>query len=284
MSHYLDLMEWLGICKHLRYDLEGASKCYQVCLETEPENCEILVKSAGVKMDSGDLEASEAFFAKALLVNGNDADALLHRSNLNMLKRNLDAAQSDLEKCLSARPDFLIAHLRLATIYMHNSKNSDAEGCLETAASLAPRSSEVHSYKGELFFVTGDIENAISSFEKAIECEPTNPTPYVNLALALMNNQAAGKDPYETSAKAIKLLETSLEVDPQFQAAYIHLGQLKLSLCKTIEEASDVIGLYKTAICECRSSDETTDVLKMLVLAKAQVTAANLLGMKSLQF
>lgn len=35
---YARILEWQGMCRHLRYDLEGALKCYEACSDLEPEN------------------------------------------------------------------------------------------------------------------------------------------------------------------------------------------------------------------------------------------------------
>lgn len=32
------VLEWAGMCRHLRYDLDGASKMYEVCSDLEPTN------------------------------------------------------------------------------------------------------------------------------------------------------------------------------------------------------------------------------------------------------
>lgn len=37
-NEYCRLLEWEGMCRHLRYDLKGALECYQECSELEPEN------------------------------------------------------------------------------------------------------------------------------------------------------------------------------------------------------------------------------------------------------
>lgn len=38
---YPRVLEWVGMCRHLRYDLEGALKCYETCAELEPVNVSI---------------------------------------------------------------------------------------------------------------------------------------------------------------------------------------------------------------------------------------------------
>jgi hypothetical protein len=39
---YVRLMEWVGMVKHWSYDLDGASQCYQECIEIEPINVSTL--------------------------------------------------------------------------------------------------------------------------------------------------------------------------------------------------------------------------------------------------
>ena len=35
---YARVLEWAGMCRHLRYDLKGAAECYERCSELEPDN------------------------------------------------------------------------------------------------------------------------------------------------------------------------------------------------------------------------------------------------------
>ncbi len=35
---YARVLEWTGTCRHLRYDLEGAIKCYEECSDADPTN------------------------------------------------------------------------------------------------------------------------------------------------------------------------------------------------------------------------------------------------------
>jgi len=280
-THYLDLVEWLGVCKHLSWDMNGARDYYNECLAAEPENVEVLVKAAGVQMDGGNLEEAKRLFDMALAVDKNSPDALLHRANLHMLNRDLDSSFADLEKCLKSNPTFLTAHLRLATVHMHRGDQAGATKSLAIASKYAPHSSDVHSYWGELTFQNNEIDKAIEMFEKAIECEPLNPTPYCNLALTKFRKlQETGGDPIEGTPEVIKLFERSFEVDPMCTASYLHLGQLKLSLAKTASDVDYVIELYERGIVRSRMEDEILDLLQALIMAKAQKRAAELLRME----
>lgn len=275
------VLEWAGVCRHLRYDLDGALKCYEACSEVEPDNAEILVKRAGVKMDSGKLDEAIALFETALTLDPTAVDALLHRANLRMLEQKPNEAKKDLEKCLQLRPDHIFARLRLATIFMALEDLDGAKQSLDKAGEIDPLSSEVHSYRGELLFAQGQFVEARTEFDLAIDCDTGNPTPYVNAALAVMNTPSAGGGPPDIP-DAIRLLEKAIEVDPQFHTAYVHLGQLKLSMATDLTTATDVIALYDKGLDQCRTADELKDIVSMRILTVAQVDAARALKMDTL--
>lgn len=273
-------------CTRHSYDLTGAIVAYEKCIEVTDKDdadkqAELRVKCAGIKMDAGEIEVADGWFSKALEINPDFPDALLHRSNLYMLKRDLESAKKDIEKCLKVKPDFLAAQLRQATLAMHLDQPDQALSCLDLADTLCPKNSDVQVYKGELFFTMGKVDEALKCFEKGMEYDRSNPNAYVNAALAIMNIPAVMGSPPDTG-RACDLLEKGLEIDPQFQGAYIHLGQLKLTLARDIEECVPVIDLYKEGLCQCRTKDEMADLLKMLIMAESQYDAAKLLGMTTM--
>lgn len=277
---YTRVLEWVGMCRHLRYDLDGALKCYETCSELEPLNAEILVKCAGVKMDSGKLDEAMELFKSALELDPTAVDALLHRANLYMLQQKPNEAKEDLELCLKLRPDHLLARLRLATVHMATEDLDGAKRHLDKAAEVDPDSSEVHSYRGELQFAQGDFVEAKAEFDRAIECDAGNPTPYVNAALTVMNTPGAGGPP--DIPESIRLLEKAIEVDPQFHNAYVHLGQFKLSMATDLTTAKEVVALYDEGLEYCRTAEELKDIVSMRILTVAQVDAAAMLKMDTL--
>lgn len=64
--------------------------------------------------------------------------------------------------------------------------------------------------------------------------------------------------------------------------AYVHLGQLKLSMSANLKDARGVVALYDKGIQECRTKEESKDICSMRILAQAQVEAAGSLGMDTL--
>jgi len=217
-------------------------------------------------------------FDKVLCFDPTATDALLHRSNLFLLQKMPQKAKIDLEKCLELRPDYSIARLRLATILMTTDQFSEAQKCLDLAVKIDPQSSEVHSYRGEMHFSQGEFSEARTEFNLAIECDPENPTAYFNSALVVINSPPLiGLTP--DMSEAVHFLEMAIQVDPQFHQAYVHLGQLKLSMAMNLTEAKKVVFLYDQGLGYCRTCEEMKEIVSMKILAIAQVDAASMLKM-----
>jgi import receptor subunit TOM70 len=155
---------------------------------------------------------------------------------------------------------------------------SDAQSCLDLAANIDPQSSEVRSYLGEMYFSRGDFAEARREFELAIKYDPENPTAYFNAALVVINSPQAGGGTPDIS-EAVHLLEKTIKVDPHFYQAYVHLGQLKLSMAMDLTGAKKVVSLYDKGLGYCRRSEEMKDIVSMKILAIAQVEAASILKM-----
>jgi len=232
-------------------------------------------------MDGGKHDIALNLFEKALIMDPDTVDALLHRANLRMLQGNLADAQADLERCTKLRPNHVMAHLRLAAVLTSKNDTTGAAKHLKVAATVEPNSSEVQSYQGELFFTQNEFEQAKEKFVKAIQLEPKNPTPYVNAALACLNSPPEPGQQLEIAKEAIQFLEKVISIDPQFHVAYIQLGQLKLGMAEDLGSAREVLQLYEQGLSYCKTKEEMKDLCSMKILTQAQVDAANMLKMES---
>lgn len=278
---YARLLEWTGMVRHWHYDVVSALECLEKAAAVEPKNSLLIVKQAGIQLDAGKQVEAMKLFEQALTVDPEAVDALLHRSNLYIMQGKPELAKTDLETCIRLRPSYTMARLRLASILVPMENMDGAKRQLDLAEQLEPNSSEIHSYRGELHFAQGEMEEACREFETAIQLEPMNPTPYVNAAMALINTPPTRPNQMPDTAKVMSLLEQAIAVDPQFAAAYVHLGQLKLGTAKDLLAARQVIELYDRALEMCRSPEEIKELCGMRVLAVAQVEAASMLKMET---
>ena len=277
---YARLLEWTAMVRHWHYNLDGSLAVYGKCADVEPMNPLVLVKQAGVQMDKGQLEEAIKLFDMALGIDPNTVDALLHRSNLRMLQAKAEEAKTDLLRCLELKPNHVMARLRLASIYASMNDIDGAKRQLDLAENEDPKSSDVKSHRGELFFTQNMMEEAREQFEKAIKLEPGNPTPYVNCAMTILNTPLNPGQIPDTMA-IMDFLERAIEVDPQFTAAYMQLGQIALGTATDLNSAKEVIKLYDNGLTNCRTKEEIRELVSMRTLAVAQVDAASQLGMET---
>lgn len=147
---YARLLEWTGMIRHWQHKLDSALELYKKCADLEPTKAILLVKQAGILMDSSKQDEAMKLFDMALGVDPKSVDALLHRANLFMLKADAESAKKDLEKCISIKQSHVVARLRLASILAAANDMAGAELQLAAAERTEPRSSEVQSYKGRL--------------------------------------------------------------------------------------------------------------------------------------
>jgi len=278
---YARLLEWTGMVQHWAYELDAAVTCYQQCAQLEPINAEILVKHAGVLMDANRHADALELFDRALAIDPNAVDALLHRANLRMIQGNMEAATKDLKQCVKLRPNFVMARLRLAAVLTALQQSDAAKEQLDAAERADPDSSDVLSYKGELLFTQNDLVRAKLEFERASELDPSNPTPYVNTALAVLNLAPEPGKQLAMAEEACRLLEKAIAVDPQFQAAYVQLGQLKLGMASDLSTAREVVDLYEKGLSTCRTKDEMKDLMGMKLLTQAQVDGAKAMKLEA---
>ena len=280
-DYYARLLEWTGMVRHWHYDLDSALACLELAVAVEPENALLIVKQAGIQLDAGKQDEALKLFERALVIDPGAVDALLHRSNLRIMQGKPELAKSDLETCIRLRPSHTMARLRLASILVPMENMDGAQRQLDLAEKSEPNSSEIHSYRGELYFAQGEMDEARREFETAIRLEPFNPTPYVNAAMAIINTPPSGPGQMPDTAKVVRLLEQAIEVDPQFAAAYVHLGQFKLGTATDLEAARQVVLLYDQGLAMCRTPEEIKELCGMRVLAVAQVAAASMLKMET---
>ena len=268
------LLEWTGMVRHWYYKLEDAMECLKDASALEPDNALLLVKMAGIQLDAGQQDTALDYFKQALSIDPNNTDALLHRSNLRIMQGQPQLAKADLEQCLKQSPDYTMARLRLAAVLV---PMEDLPGAQQQLDAITEDTSEVHSYRGELHFANGEMEDALKCFETAMSMEPSNPTPYVNAAMALLNVPNQMPD----TERVVKLLQDAIRVDPQFSAAYVHLGQLQLGMATNLENARKVVELYDQGLENARTPEEIKELCNVRILAVSQVEAATMLGMET---
>ncbi|MBI3987833.1 MAG: tetratricopeptide repeat protein [Lentisphaerae bacterium] len=161
---------------------------------------------------------------------------LQRRGELHLQARQFDQALECFERLDKEKPDQLDVKRKLAFTYLALNRKNQAIETLKTISQLAPRHFEVHYYLGELYEKTGDIPQAIESYELARRSD--NPNPMVFLKLALLQMDTRPEAALQTLRDGVERLPQAMELQEFLAQVYLSKskGREALSLFEKIEE------------------------------------------------
>jgi tetratricopeptide (TPR) repeat protein len=100
------------------------------------------------------------------------------------LLRQFDPCIKHLDVCLKYAPDHIPCKLRRAEMHIHLNQYEDALIILNSALRIDDQIPDAYWMKGVIYRETGDLENALSSFQTSIEVNPSFFDGYIALGIA----------------------------------------------------------------------------------------------------
>ncbi len=152
---------------------------------------------------------------QALSLDSFRTDILLHAADLYYTTREVEQARTTIQKALALDPNNLDANLRMGELQYYLGQYQSAFEYLDKAILLDPFEARTYFTKGMIFAETGDTNLAISSFQTAVEQDPTYFHAYMQLA-----NLHATKN----NDLAIDYYQNAIAVNPTKQEAYYGLA------------------------------------------------------------
>ncbi len=112
----------------------------------------------------GDYDAALKYFAAALKLKPNDADALEAQGYVQRRQGRFDDAIASLQQALALDPRNSALTFDLGETYMMVNRYADAENALQHALALDPNNSNAETrYSNAILFSTGDIPDALAA-------------------------------------------------------------------------------------------------------------------------
>jgi tetratricopeptide (TPR) repeat protein len=160
-----------------------AEQTFFKLLNLHKENAAVYLKLSKLYQKAGEPQKALAILQKANLKNRSDANRLLDaRIRLLMDQDRFNDALSICSRRLSQNSNDVFA-LNLQGIIHTRQKNSvAAKQDFENAITLSPHWPAPHANMARLLFAKGDVQNAISNFESALQLEAAEINVYLDLA------------------------------------------------------------------------------------------------------
>ncbi len=228
------------------HDIAGARQRVETKLAASPRNVEVLMLSARTSFAAGDPARAEQALRQVIDIDAEhlpaydllgqlyvkqqrlaDAQAEFERlakrrtgstgartmvATLLHLQNRLDDARKQYEAIVHDAPDAAVASNNLAWLYATWQGNLDVALTLaQTAKKQLPDQPEVSDTLGWIYYKKGLFDLAADAFEQSVQKDPNNPVYLYHLGLT---HASRGEH-----AKARRMLERALEVNPRFDGA-----------------------------------------------------------------
>jgi tetratricopeptide (TPR) repeat protein len=206
--------------------------------------------------DLGEWDLAEEAFTRAVEIRPDYPEAWAYLGEARQHVTSISATGmeplTDLKRAYELDPASLSANLFLAFYYQRQNNHEKALEYLNDAARLEPKNPIIHTEIGSSLAASGDLQNALLAYQKAVELDPENPVFYRILAgfalshqiqvreLALpAARQAVILNPQDPAAldllgqsfyllgdytSADRFIHQALELNPDFPPAHLHLG------------------------------------------------------------
>jgi cellulose synthase operon protein C len=193
-------------------DVAGARKSFERAVAIDPTFFPAVATLAGLDLADKKPEDAKKRFEAVLAKDPKNAQALLA---LAELAARTGAAKDEVAKlignAISATPTDAAPRLLLIDFHLRNKDIKLATSAAQEAVAAMPDSPEVLDALGRTQLAAGELNQAISSYNKMAGMQPLSPLPHMRLADVHMANK--NKD------AAAQSLRKALEIKPDLQQA-----------------------------------------------------------------
>ncbi|MGH7179678.1 MAG: tetratricopeptide repeat protein [Tepidisphaeraceae bacterium] len=196
--------------------LDDAARAYRGCLDSRPDEPEVLHMLGVVMLQMRKAADAADLFWRAISLN--PASPIYH-SNLGEALRvtgRLTEARDSIRRAIALSPDLAPLHANLANVLMGLGQTQQAIESWETALRLDPHDKSAWFALGRAFQSLNDVSGAQSSYERVLCLDPRNAAALNNLGV-LQHTQAC-------YAGAIARFQAVLAVNPRDAGAATNLG------------------------------------------------------------
>ncbi|MFZ1353902.1 MAG: tetratricopeptide repeat protein [Enterococcus aquimarinus] len=215
--------------------LEEATSVYETLIKRLPEEAAaFLIPLAEIAIENNEIEEAFEQLEKIDKDNPYYPQSLLVTADLYQILGIPEVSEAKLQEAKTLLPDEPMIDFAFAELYFSNQQYGEAHGYYQ--ALLDAKIPEVLGISmieriGTLLSMQGQFEAAIPYLESAIQ-EKETPDSLFQLAFVYLQ--------IDENEKAIPLLETIRQLDPQYQGVYLYLAEA-LQKEERIEEAQEVI-------------------------------------------
>ena len=170
-----DALHYLGVIGLQTGRLEFAVEHIQRALQIQPENADALINLGNAQHAMGHLDEALLTFERAMALQGESATLLSNIGNVYMQQGQRADAIACFIRALEKEPTLAEARRNLANTLLDAGKSVEALRHISLAAKADEHSLPVCVSLGNILHANGMYQDAISTFQRALEKRPDHP-------------------------------------------------------------------------------------------------------------
>lgn len=215
----------------------GAIPLLNHLVQLRPDNPTAHAMLAVLEFRKGDCSAAVPNFAKAGPLVESQVDALHAYATCQVRLKQLDGAETTLQKAVALAPDSPRERQILASVQMMNHKPKDALDTLQPLLNAPSPDSTTLQLASRAYEDSKDTPQAVSSIRQAILEDPKNISLYLDFATICFN--------HESFQVGIDVLTEGLSLQPQSDDLYVARGVLYVQLADYDKAEADFEKAYE---------------------------------------
>lgn len=176
----------VGLVYLQNYKYEDAMKYFNKSLSLRP-NFDLALNAVGIiHFIKGEFQQAMEYFEKCLVVNPEYTEARNYLGSVYQELGHLDKAEAEFKKAIADKiyHSRELPHYNLARLYLIKGRDTEALELVNTAIEINDQMVMALNLKGVLLERLGKLQEAISSYEKALDIAPGDINLSFNLAVA----------------------------------------------------------------------------------------------------
>jgi putative PEP-CTERM system TPR-repeat lipoprotein len=185
-------------------DRDAARQSFETARSLDPNDIVSLIYLGKMDVNAGNFESASALYEQALEIQPENVGVMVSLGRIAAFRGDKDDTVKWLEQARTTDETNVSSRLMLANLYNSIEDYSSAEELAREALALNPELAEAHNTLGLALSRNKDGDDAIRSFQKAIELDSNQPVYSINLAreYAMGDEKEGAKDVLFRSLKA----------------------------------------------------------------------------------
>lgn len=176
-------------------DIPAAKKSFEKAITEDPTYLSAVTNLVAIDLSENKIDQARQRYEAVIAKDPKNVPAMLSLAQLKARTgASLDDVASLLKKAVAADINNSTSRFALISFYLSSKDKDKARAATEEALAVFPENPEILEVAGQVYQLSGDSNQALTTYNKLTNLLPNNPQPYLRIAeihMAAKNTQAA---------------------------------------------------------------------------------------------